>query len=476
MIGAGEFLDRLARHPRTAPALVEPGRMLCFGELRVAVDELADRFRDDRIRVVATRLDNGIDAAVCDLAALRAGVAHVPLPPFFTEAQVRHAVAVGQAEVVIDAAGTWHRTGVASTLADGIAKITFTSGTTGTPKGVCLAATGMLAVADGVVEATRDLPIAHHLAALPLAVLLENLAGLYAPLLRGAAVMLWPMAKLGIQGASAMAPGTFDAAIRRSGAGSVVLLPQMLRGWTAWLEATGRTAPATLAIAAVGGAVVGAGVLERARAVGIPAFEGYGLSEGASVQTLNVPGADRPGTVGRALPHARVRIADDGEIEIGGTVMLGYLGRDGFERFQGDWLRTGDLGSIDDDGFVRIHGRRKDVLITSFGRNVGPEWVEAELHGASQAIARAVVIGDGEPRLGAVVWPASEAVDDATIDHAVAEANRRLPDYARVGGWVRARRPFDAAGGLATDNGRPRRAAIAAAYHQALFSLQESRP
>ena len=236
-----------------------------------------------------------------------------------------------------------------------------------------------------------------------------------------------------------------------------------------WLRATGRRAPASLRLVAVGGAAVGAPLLQSARELGIPAFEGYGLSEGASVQTLNLPGADRPGSAGRPLPHARLRIAADGEIEVAGSAFLGYLGS---EAPPPAWWPSGDLGSIDADGFLHVQGRKKQVLITAYGRNVSPEWVETALQGATVGglppIAQAVVFGDGQPALSAVLWPLRADAPDAALQAAVDEANAGLPDYARVRHWVRARAAFDAEAGLATTNGRPQRAAIEQLHRDAL--------
>jgi long-subunit acyl-CoA synthetase (AMP-forming) len=188
------------------------------------------------------------------------------------------------------------------------------------------------------------------------------------------------------------------------------------------------------------------------------------LSEGASVQTLNLPGADRPGSVGRVLPHARVRLADDGELLVGGALFAGYLGDAEAPPL---WWPTGDLGRIDDEGYVHVLGRKKHVLITAFGRNVSPEWVETALRG-EPAVAQAVVFGDGEPALSAVLWPLHGAEPDAALEAAVDAANQTLPDYARVRRWVRARAEFSALTGMATANGRPQRAAIWQCHADAL--------
>jgi long-subunit acyl-CoA synthetase (AMP-forming)/pyrroloquinoline quinone (PQQ) biosynthesis protein C len=473
------FFARLAAHPGTAPAVIGARNTLDYAALRSAVAELGASLRERDVRVLATRLDNGPAWIVADLAALAAGIVHVPLPMFFTPAQTAHALqAAGADAVLCDAAdalptptpslplavaGAALQLGRLTSphvpLPAACAKITFTSGTTGQPKGVCLAADAMLSVADGLAQALAPLAIARHLNALPLAVLLENLAGVYAPLVAGAVCVALPTADVGLNGSSRFDPARLQAAIDAHAAHSTIVLPQMLRLWTGWRQHSGAGAT-PLTLVAVGGASVGAAVIQQARACGLPAFEGYGLSEGASVQTLNLPGADRPGSAGRPLPHARLRVAADGELQIGGPLLQGYVGQlahDG--RSDDNWWPTGDLGAIDADGFVHLHGRKKNVLITGYGRNVSPEWVEAVLQ-SQPAIAHAVVFGDGEATLWAVLWPSAAGVTQPALAAAVQAANATLPDYARVGDWVRAREPFDVASGLATANGRPQRAAV----------------
>jgi long-subunit acyl-CoA synthetase (AMP-forming) len=238
----------------------------------------------------------------------------------------------------------------------------------------------------------------------------------------------------------------------------------MLRAWCAFLARSGQRAPASLKLVAVGGAAVGAALVQGAWQLGIPVCEGYGLSEGASVQTLNLPGAQRAGSVGRLLPHARLRVADDGELLIAGSLFSGYLGDTAPVP---GWWPTGDLGRVDADGFVHIAGRKKNVLITAYGRNVSPEWVETALR-SEPAVLQAVVLGDGAPALGAVLWPTADELDDAALQAAVDRANAGLPDYAQVRHWLRAKAPFDTGSGMATANGRPQRLAVAALHAELL--------
>lgn len=466
----------------SAIALDDGVRTWRFDALDEEVGRVAGDFRRAGLRVLATLMDNGPAWVVADRAAALAGLVHVPLPGFFTQAQLGHAISVSGADGLLTAtavASQWpggpgtalavageslklvRLPGGATPMPAGTAKVTFTSGTTGSPKGVCLDAGAMGAVAQGLVEALRPLDIRRHLCALPLAVLLENIAGLDAPLAHGATCVVPPLGQLGLSGSSSFDAAKFHEAVCRHQPDSVVLLPQMLRAWLGHLLQSGTQAPACLKLVAVGGAAVGAPLIEAARAHGIPAYEGYGLSEGASVQTLNLPGADRPGSAGRVLPHARLRIAADGEIEVAGSLFLGYLGDSGTTAH---WWPTGDLGRLDADGFLHVEGRKKNVLITSFGRNVSPEWVETAL-ATTPEVAQAVVFGDAQPALSAVLWPLrGQQCTDDRMQAAVDTANQSLPDYARVRHWVRARAAFTPETGLATSNGRPRREAILRAH------------
>jgi len=454
-------------------------------ELQPQVDRFATRLADLGTRVFATLLDNSPAWVVADLAAAQAGVVHVPLPVFFSAGQIAHALQAAGVDTLlasVAAAARWPQApqqacelagqmlallrlpAQAPAMPTGTAKITFTSGTTGAPKGVCLSARAMHSVADGLVQALAPLDIQRHLCALPFAVLLENIAGLLAPLARGATCITLPLQQLGWHGSSGFEAGAFQAALLAQQPDSVILLPQMLRAWVAHLQRSGQRAPGSLKFVAVGGAAVGAPLLQAARALDIPAYEGYGLSEGGSVQTLNLPGADRVGSAGRPLPHAQLRVAGDGEIEVSGSLFSGYLGD---ATPATTWWSTGDLGKVDADGFVHLRGRKKHVLITAYGRNVSPEWVETALCG-NDTIAQAVVFGDAQPALSAVLWPLRPELSDVQLQAAVDRANATLPDYARVQHWVRARAAFSAETGLATANGRPQRAAILELHATAL--------
>ena len=434
-------------------------------------------------RVLGVLADNSPAWVLADLAAQEAGIVHLPLPGFFSAGQLGHALEQTAADVVLTdqparigaldlgfaIIGNWQgltwmqRVVEPVALPAGTAKISFTSGSTGAPKGVCLSGDGLIDTAQAVRERLSDLPLRRHLAALPLSLLLENVAGVYAPLLRGMAVYLPPLHDLGWRGMAGFDPGVLDAAVRHANANSMILVPELLKAWTAFLNTSGRRPAEALAFVAVGGARVAPDLIEEARKLGIPAYQGYGLTEGGSVLTLNRPGDDADG-VGRPLRHARITLWE-GEVVVRTRAFLGYIGS---ARGTTGEFATGDLGEFDARGHLHLAGRYKNLLITSYGRNVSPEWPEAALL-ADPRILQAVVVGDGQPALSAILVP-MPGVSPTAIDLAVKGANATLPDYARIANWIPGE-AFTAANGLATGNGRPVRDRVAEHYAAAITAL-----
>lgn len=471
---------------------VEGARLsLSYQALDIELQQAARTLRSLGYRRLGLVMDNGPAWLVTDLAALSAEITLVPLPAFFSAEQFDHAIHDAGIEAVIglDSSGLSTRfhyarlrpvgriAGEHVWLAqlppprqrcnlDGIAKVTYTSGTTGNPKGVCLSRDNMEQVALSLKHALAVTAEDKHLSLLPLAVLLENIGGLYVPLLSGACCHLPGLAAVGLQGASGLDPAQMLHAIHQSGASSIILLPQMLQALVA-VVAQGGTVPETLRFIAVGGAPVSPRLLAQAEALGLPVFEGYGLSECASVVAVNRPGDKRPGSVGRPLPHIELKFDADGEILLRGNRFHGYLNHP----TPGDeWYATGDLGYLDEEGYLHLSGRKKNCFITSFGRNVAPEWVERELT-LSPAIAQAVVFGEARPFNVALIVPRGTA---DKVQAAIEQANRQLPDYARVTSWLAADEPFSLDNGQFTATGRPRREAIHEAYGKRIDALYEN--
>jgi long-chain acyl-CoA synthetase len=168
-----------------------------------------------------------------------------------------------------------------------------------------------------------------------------------------------------------------------------------------------------LRLAISGGAPLSAEIAEFFHAIDILLVEGYGLTECTTAASTNTHEAYRFGTVGRPLPGTEVEVADDGELLIRSeTVFQGYykdpeataqvLGPDG-------WLRTGDIGEIDADGFIRITDRKKDIIVTAGGKNVAPQNLENDLK-ASKFVSQAMVVGDRQPYVAALITLDPEAL------------------------------------------------------------------
>jgi long-subunit acyl-CoA synthetase (AMP-forming) len=291
---------------------------------------------------------------------------------------------------------------------------------------------------------------------------LETICAICVPLLAGARTEFDPNLTASIARGQ---PQGLASAFQRRIPTTSVLVPELLSVWLAELTATGERAPANLRFVAIGGAPVATTLAEKAWTMGIPVHEGYGLSECSSVVSVNRPGKRRPGTVGQPLPGLQVSI-DDGEIVVDGpTVMLGYQNGSDATR---PW-RTGDMGAFDADGFLRILGRKDNLIVTSFGRNVSPEWIEALLC-ADDRIAACAVLGHGEPHLRAVIIPSSRGAAwfaDATEAHVLRELAlicQQAPSYAIPRDFVLVDRNQAAQHNLLTPNGRFRRASLEQAF------------
>jgi acyl-CoA synthetase (AMP-forming)/AMP-acid ligase II len=277
--------------------------------------------------------------------------------------------------------------------------------------------------------------------------------------------MLRPLRQVGLSGSSGIDARALAAALTETAATTTIFTPLSLQGLVEAIE-DDIERPPHLRFGAVGGAPVSPRLLRRATDAGLPVFEGYGLSECCSVVCLNTPAENRPGSVGRALPHLGIRIADDGEVVVSGAAFGSYIGD--AQPARAEW-HTGDLGELDADGFLYLRGRRRNIFITASGRNVAPEWVEREL-GLEPAIAQCAVFGEAQPFNLAVILPAVRATA-ADVDAALARVNRILPDYARVRRWIPASDPFTPADGLMTGTGRICREAVWARYADAVDSL-----
>lgn len=445
------------------------------------IDEIANQIKTLSPNCIALRADNSIDWAMIDLAALKCQVPIVPVPLFFSEQQVNHLLNESGADVLI---GQWdelsniinltqtdtnchmpvYRLSSVTTieLLPQTLKITFTSGSTGAPKGVCLSEDNLVNITESLAKAIGFIP-KKHLCVLPLSTLLENITGIYVPLILGATSCILHSKTIGLSGSSQLDLSQFHQTIRIYQPNTLVLIPALLQALVG-LTMQDKNLSSSLQFVAVGGARVSPALLNQAKALGIPVYEGYGLSECASVVCLNTLEHNKIGTCGRPLSHVEVRLDEAGELFVRGNIALGYIGHP----FTDKWLATGDLATLDDDGFYTIIGRKKNLIITSFGRNISPEWIEYEVNQYFPLLS-AVITGEAQSSLSLIIDINEKVLHQYFngildhLEHALAvninKINQNLPDYAQIK-QVYAIKAFTQIPGLFTQNNRAKREAV----------------
>jgi long-chain acyl-CoA synthetase len=232
------------------------------------------------------------------------------------------------------------------------------------------------------------------------------------------------------------------------------------------------------------------------QAAGIVVYEGYGLTETTAAATIVPPLSPRPGTVGLPVPGVSVRIADDGEVLIRGGVVFGAYWnneRATDEVLQGGWFATGDLGALDEDGYLTITGRKKDILVTSGGKNVSPAVLEDRLRSRSP-VGQCLVVGDNRPFVAALItldpeavahWlavrklppdtPAADLVRDerlrAEVQKAVDYANEAVSRAESIRAFALVEGEFTEDNGLLTPSLKVKRHAVTAAYAEQIEAL-----
>ncbi|MFG3252771.1 AMP-dependent synthetase/ligase [Streptomyces sp. NPDC048172] len=241
-----------------------------------------------------------------------------------------------------------------------------------------------------------------------------------------------------------------------------------------------------LSWAVSGAAPLSDGTRRFLRACGVTVYEGYGMTESGGVISLNHPGAHRSGTVGRPIPGCEVRIAEDGEILARSAgVFPGYHGNEAATREALDedgWLHTGDLGRLDEDGYLVLTGRKKDLVITSGGKNLSPAEVEGLIEEA-ECVSHAVMVGDRRPYPVALVTvdpAATEGLDmagiHARVGEAVAAANARVARPARIRAFAVLDEDFSVERGTLTPTLKVRRTRVTERYADRIESLYTAPP
>jgi long-subunit acyl-CoA synthetase (AMP-forming) len=478
-------IDQLSKFPPERIALQTLDYAVTYQALITQVNELTDWLILHKIKSVALFGKNTPQWLIVDLACQSANIILTPIPAFFSVHQIQHLLDSVKPNVLfadqtfslkifaskqvivspISEFTTYKLTYQAlANIPKNTSKITFTSGSTGEPKGVCLSIENQLNVAHSLVNKIAiESPV--HLCLLSFATLLENIAGLYAPLLAGGTIWITSDIERGFNGAELTNLNKLLNTISISKPQTLILVPELLQVLLLGIS-KGWQPPQELSFIAVGGSRVSEKLIAQAKLMGLPVYQGYGLSECSSVVSINSRNNPNTKGVGEVLNHLSTEIVD-GELIVKGNSFLGYLDRP--DSWYQDNVATGDLVSIV-NGNLEIKGRKKNLIINSYGRNISPEWLESELM-STGLFKQAVVFGDSKPFCIAILVPLSADIPLDKIQNTINELNKSLPIYARIQDFISLNHTMTFSDGLVTSNGRPKRAAIAQHFHQELNQL-----
>lgn len=479
------LINQLSQFPPERIALQTLNSAITYQALITQVNELSDWLSLNDIKSVALFGENKPQWLIIDLACQSANIIFTPVSAFFSPHQIKHLLdsvkptllfadqnfqedLISTKQTLVSPMSEFKVFKLAyKTLAiipDKTSKITFTSGSTGEPKGVCLSIENQLNVANSLVNKIAiDSPV--HLCLLSFATLLENIAGLYAPLLAGGTIWIISDVERGFNGAELTNLTKLLNTISISKPQTLILVPELLQVLLLGIS-KGWRPPQELKFIAVGGSRVSEKLITKATLMGLPVYQGYGLSECSSVVSINSKSTLNTNGVGEVLEHLSTEIID-GELIVTGNSFLGYLEQP--DSWYQDKVATGDLVSIA-NGTLEIKGRKKSLIINSYGRNISPEWLESELT-STGLFRQAVVFGDSKPFCIAILVPLSTELTREKIQFALTKFNKSLPIYAQIHGFILLTQPMSFMDGLVTSNGRPKRTAIAQHYHKEISQL-----
>jgi long-subunit acyl-CoA synthetase (AMP-forming) len=501
------FLDIIIRHSLTHPDTIAvriyaenatDRQEYTYYELLAAALNLAEeikRLKEQEGRVpIGLVMANSMEWVVADLALLLSGSTEVPVPFGFTAQQSDYLLK--EATVcLVDAAGdqrlaAWEKewpggsrhlrisvdipalihqlnADIPRFAEESICKIIHTSGTTDRPKGVQIRLQAIDTIIKSLKNRLGNKISEQYLSIVPLSLLIEQVAGIYMTLTAGGTIVfLSPTIKLlGNEGINA---NRFIPLLKDVQPTAMAVPPALIEALYVYIVENNIPAhhvcqeifgSKETPFISCGGAPVSVQTLVNLITLGIPVFEGYGLSENSSVVSINSPEHYKIGTVGKPLDHVEVKLAADQELLIQSkSVFAGYVGSDpsacAFDAH--NWLKTGDLAEIDQEGYIRIIGRKKNIIILNNGRNVSPEWIESR-YNSLPFIEATVVFGNTLHALKALFF-IREDQDEQEAERAIRDFGcNQFSEVEMIRQWVIVRNTPEIASEFFTVTGRPMR-------------------
>lgn len=395
--------------------------------------------------VIGNHCENNISWVVCDLFCIDSRYISVPIPKYFSDSQKNYVISKAKLSyiisdsilsalimdiILVDKIKLFttilyiYKYNRKEKLLDlhnyDICKITFSSGTTGEPKGVLIRESSLIKVLSTLNNFSINQNLRSHLCVLPLSILLENIAGLYLSIITNNDIVLINQNEIGFENLSDFDVNRFFNSTNIYNCSSIILVPEMLKKIVNF-DISILKKYKTIA---VGGAPIDKETLDMCLLHNIKIFSGYGLSESTSVVSINDNFCEENKySSGKVLQHIETKI-NNGQIFVKGSNMAGYI--DDTPLLDEEYIATGDLGYIDANNNLYITGRKSNYFVTSYGKNIEYAWIENEMKRIS-SIPEVYVLGDNMPYISCIIFS-----DNINVKIHLKELNKILPKYAEI--------------------------------------------
>ncbi|HQS83886.1 MAG: hypothetical protein B7Y25_03080 [Alphaproteobacteria bacterium 16-39-46] len=451
MTFARKLFKKLIHNPNKI-WIMDDNKNISYGQVLADIDLLKEKFSKNTLnlkhKVIGIAMKTSYDFIIADLICLKEQAITLPIPLEFDNTQIKSLLNNVQIILVRNdsdmnrltsilpkkpimnvMSGKMHKGNNTHTmecpnLLHNITKIIHTSGTTSNPKGVLIKDESLNILVHNLLNVFPKNPLT-YLSLVPLSLLVEQIFGIYCTLLSDGKLILPPESLADFGGYESDSEAYLDL-IRKYQPNFMYLAPRLLEDLNKLASIEGFKKDAYYI---TGGAKINHETLKKLDHKGIKIYEGYGLSETTSVVSINGPDDRRIGTAGKILPHLNYKI-NEGELLLkGSTICAGYFTKDesSCDIDEEGYLHTGDLVEIDEDRYLTIKGRKKNLLILSNARNISPEWVESKLK-HHNVIEDCIILGDGKDFLTALILGAKPS----KITSIIHKVNSELPNFAQI--------------------------------------------